>query len=168
MLYGVSSKAVWRLFIYLKVSVGQAQSNLSVCVAVIDKHFLLMFSETIYISHSANGSGSGGGKGVRNGHGRPQNANGRGEVLFKESSGSNSEMTGGDNVRSFYKSRITEKLYSDGARATREESREVSCFVRSEIKWVFLKSLKVLNWCREAYKEITPKTTLLETCLSRS
>ena len=140
MLYGVSSKAVWRLFIYLKVSVGQAQSGFSVCLAVIDKHFLVMFSKTIYISHGANGSGGGGGKVARNG---PQNVTG--EVLYKESYGSNS-----DNVRSFYKSRTIEKLYSDGARATREESREVSCFVRSEIKWVFLKSLKVLNWCREA------------------
>ena len=133
MLYGVSSKAVWRLFIYLKVSVGQAQSGFSVCLAVIDKHFLVMFSKTIYISHGANGSGGGGGKVARNG---PQNVTG--EVLYKESYGSNS-----DNVRSYYKSRVIEKLYSDGARATREESREVSCFVRSEIKWVFLKSLKV-------------------------
>ena len=149
-LQGVSSKAVWRLFIYLKVSVGHTQSSSSACLAVIDKHFLVMFSETIYISHAVNGSGSGGGKGVRNGPGRPQN--GSSEVLFKESYGRNSERTGGDNVRSFYKSRVTEKLWGDGARATREESREVSCFVRSEIKWVFLKSLKVrqllLNCCQ--------------------
>ena len=134
MLYGVSSKAVWRLFIYLKISVGRAQSAFRVCLAVIDKHFLVMFSKTIYISHGANGSGGGGGKVARNGH---QNGT-SGEVLYKESYGSNS-----DKVRSFYKSRTVEKLYSDGARATREESREVSCFVRSEIKWVFLKSLKV-------------------------
>ena len=139
MLYGVSSKAVWRLFIYLKISVGRAQSAFRVCLAVIDKHFLVMFSKTIYISHGANGSGGGGGKVARNGH---QNGT-SGEVLYKESYGSQADRPGGDNVRSFYKSRTVEKLYSDGARATREESREVSCFVRSEIKWVFLKSLKV-------------------------
>ena len=96
-----------------------------------------MFSETIYISHGASGSGRG--QIVRNGHGGHQN--GSSEVLYQESYGSNSDHS--DNVRSFYKSRVIEKLYSDGARATREESREVSCFVRSEIKWVFLKSLKV-------------------------
>ena len=101
-----------------------------------------MFSETIYISHGANGSvggvdgGGQVGQVVSNGDGCHQN--GSSEVLYKESYGSNS-----DNVRSYYKSRVIEKLYSDGARATREESREVSCFVRSEIKWVFLKSLKV-------------------------
>ena len=96
-----------------------------------------MFSETIYISHGASGSGRG--QIVRNGHGGHQN--GSSEVLYQESYGSNSDHS--DNVRSFYKSRVIEKLYSDGVRATREESREVSCFVRSEIKWVFLKSLKV-------------------------
>ena len=101
-----------------------------------------MFSQTIYISHGAHASGEGGvgggGQAISNGHEFHQN--GSSEVLYKESYGSNS-----DKVRSFYKSRVIEKLYSDGARATREESREVSCFVRSEIKWVFLKSLKVLQ-----------------------
>ena len=100
-----------------------------------------MFSQTIYISHGTHASGEGGvggggGQAISNGHEFHQN--GSSEVLYKESYGSNS-----DKVRSFYKSRVIEKLYSDGARATREESREVSCFVRSEIKWVFLKSLKV-------------------------
>ena len=95
-------------------------------------------------------AGGGGGQIVRNGHGGHQT--GSSEVLYQESYGSNSDHS--DNVRSFYKSRVIEKLYSDGARASREESREVSCFVRSEIKWVFLKSLKVrqsvvsvLSWC---------------------
>ena len=96
-----------------------------------------MYSQTIVITHGPNGSGGGGQTG-RNGPGCHQNGTTSSEVLYSESYGRNS-----DNVRSFYKSRVTEKLYSEGIRATREDSKEVSCFVRSEIKWVFLKSLKV-------------------------
>ena len=108
-----------------------------------------MFSETIYISHSAGGAG-GGPQVLRNGAHHNHTSE---EIHYQATNGSQSFNTGGgrDQMRSYYKSRTVEKLYSDSARANRDERREVSCFVRSEIKWVFLKSIKVL---REGVKKI--------------
>ena len=86
-----------------------------------------MFSETIYISHC-----SGRGGGLENGY--HDQAQDHPRSLDRR----------GNSVRSYYKSHTVEELYGDSsAKKAPGREREVSCFVRSEIKWVFLRSLKV-------------------------
>ena len=86
-----------------------------------------MFSETIYIRHC-----SGSGKVLENGY--------HNQIQDDPKSLDTRE----NSMRSYYKSHTVEKLYGDSrARKASGREREVSCFVRSEIKWVFLKSLKV-------------------------
>ena len=92
-----------------------------------------MFSETITINH--------GQMIMVNGH---EAHNGRRELRSESC-----ESYSGSESGSLYKSHVVEKKYSverlgHQERAESQESvQEVSCFVRSEIKWVFLKSVKV-------------------------
>ena len=95
-----------------------------------------MFSETIFINHGHHEMISVNGHEAQNGH--------------RELRSESCESFSGSESSSMYKSHMLEKKYSverlqqQGHRAESQESvQEVSCFVRSEIKWVFLKSVKV-------------------------
>ena len=111
-----------------------------------------MFSETILINHGAS---------------VVQNGFHNGEVVEQrnETSASAACFTGGkQHSGAFYRSHVVEKMYSvvgngvttngalsdldevngdAGEEVELETVEEVSCFVRSEIKWVFLKNVKV-------------------------
>ena len=89
-----------------------------------------MFSQTIFINHLAGDSP------LVTSNGEHQDQASQETCL----SGQSSVNTRRESVRSYYKSHRVERFYSDKSR-TRE--RQVNCFVRSEIKWVFLRSLKV-------------------------
>ena len=93
-----------------------------------------MFSETIFINHGRHEMISG--HEAHNGH--------------RELRSESCESYSGSESGAVYKSHMLEKKYSlerlqqQTHRAESLESvQEVSCFVRSEIKWVFLKSVKV-------------------------
>ena len=89
-----------------------------------------MFSETIFINHGSHEMVRVNGHEAQNGH--------------RERS-TECESYSGSESGSVYRSHmVTEKKYSVERQSERRESvQEVSCFVRSEIKWVFLKSVKV-------------------------
>ena len=91
-----------------------------------------MFSETIFINHGRHEMISVNGHEAQNGH----------RELSTESCESYSGSESGALVRSHV---ITERSYSleKERPESREAVQEVACFVRSEIKWVFLKSVKV-------------------------
>ena len=89
-----------------------------------------MFSETIFINHGSHEMVRVNGHEAQNGH----------RELSPEC-----ESYSGSESGSVYRSHmVTEKKYSvERQSESRESVQEVSCFVRSEIKWVFLKSVKV-------------------------
>ena len=95
-----------------------------------------MFSETIFIKHSAGAVQPA--SPLTNGH----HQNGSREEVYHVKKGTKTKRRE-DRVRSYYESHLLERLHSDTSRASPARDRNVNCFVRSEIKWVFLKSLKV-------------------------
>ena len=99
-----------------------------------------MFSETIFINHGRHEMISVSGHEAHNGH--------------RELRSESCESYSGSESGSVCRSHMLEKKYSverlqqqihgpPGRTESLESVQEVSCFVRSEIKWVFLKSVKV-------------------------
>ena len=97
-----------------------------------------MFSETIFINHGRHEMISMNGHEAQNGH--------------RELSTESCESYSGSESGCLYRSHVTteksyslerERLHHQGQADSREAVQEVACFVRSEIKWVFLKSVKV-------------------------
>ena len=59
----------------------------------------------------------------------------------------NHDCNGSDSIGTYYKTHMVEKQYSLEQLDNNEhldDNDEVRCFVRSEIKWVFLKNIKVV------------------------
>ena len=89
-----------------------------------------MFSETIFINH-----------------GRKESicVTGLPTQDVRESRSESCESYSGPESGSVYKSHVVQRNYSVERQhqGSPESVQEVSCFVRSEIKWVFLKNVKV-------------------------
>ena len=97
-----------------------------------------MFSETIFINHGSHELVRVNGHEAHNGH--------------RELSAECESYSGSESGSVYRSHMVTEKKYSvesverlqqQAHSESRESVQEVSCFVRSEIKWVFLKSVKV-------------------------